>query len=89
MINSTCDRSDEITGRTGDTTSKTTLRTLCTDSLVEILDDAICNEWSNNALQVIIRELHNKGYNQDRIIKMVERKFGKETCLKIIRIIFS
>jgi hypothetical protein len=80
----------EITGnRSGDTTGKATLRTLWSETLVEMLYDAIQHEWSNNALSVIIKELYNKGYNRDRLMKMVEKKFGKQACLKIIRIIFS
>ena len=82
MTNLTCDRS-------GNTTGKATFRSIPADSLVEILDDAIRNEWSSNALRVIIKELHNKGYSHDRLIRAVERKFGKEACLKITRIIFS
>ena len=89
MTDITCDRSGDITGRSGDTTGKATFRAIHTDSLIEILADAIYNDWSNNALRVIINELHNKGYNRDRLIKTVERNFGKEACLKIIRIIFS
>ena len=89
MIEITGDRSGDTTGRTGDTTGKTSLRTLWSETLVEMLYDAIQNDWSNNALRVIIKELYKKGYNQDRLMKMVEKKFGKEACLKVIRIIFS
>jgi hypothetical protein len=89
MIEITGNRSGETTGRTGDTTGKATLRTLWSETLVEMLYDAIQHEWSNNALSVIIKELYNKGYNRDRLMKMVEKKFGKQACLKIIRILFS
>ena len=89
MTDITCDRSGDITGRSGDTTGKATFRTIHTDSLIEILDEAIYNDWSNNALRVIIKELHKKGYNEDRLIRMVERKFGKVACLKVVRIIFN
>lgn len=89
MIEISGDRSGDTTGRTGDTTGKATFQTLWSETLVEMLYDAIQHEWSNNALRIIIKELYNKGYNQDRLMKMIDKKFGKEACLKVIRIIFS
>lgn len=89
MVEITGDRTGDPTGRTGDTTGKATFRTLWSETMVEMLYDAIQHEWSNNALRVIIKELYNKGYNQDRLMNMVEKKFGKKACLKVIRIIFN
>lgn len=89
MIEITGERSGDTTGRTGDTTGKATFRTLWSETLIEMLYDAIQHEWSNNALRMIIKELYKKGYNQDRLMKIIEKKFGKVACLKVIRIIFS
>lgn len=80
----------ERTGdRSGDTTGKAALRTLWSQTLIETLYDAIQNEWSNNALEVIIKELYNKGYSQEKLMAMVEKKLGKPATLRIIRIILN
>jgi hypothetical protein len=59
------------------------------DTLVQTLFDAIENDWSNNALEIILKELSRKGYDHRQLLLMVEEKFGKEAALKVIRIIFK
>jgi len=83
------DITDITSDRTGDTTGRATLRSLCPESLVNTLYDAIQHEWSNNALEVIIKELFKKGYKYEKLLYMVENKFGKPAALKVIRIIFN
>ena len=57
---------------------KTDLKTLWSDTLFEMLFDAIENQWSNNAMRQILKELKAKGLNSDKILRSVEKRFGKE-----------
>ena len=75
--------------RSGDTTNRSGFRKLESETLVKTLFDAIEYEWSNNALRVIINELSRKGYDHQKLLCLVEDKFGKSATLKIIRIIFN
>lgn len=59
---------------------KTDLRTLWSETLLELLQEAIENHWSNHAMQEIVRELHRKGYSSDRLMKLVKKKYGQETA---------
>jgi len=75
--------------RSGDTTNRSGFRKLGSETLVKTLFDAIEYEWSNNALEVIIKELSRKGYDHQKLLPLVEDKFGKQTALKVIRILFK
>lgn len=59
---------------------KTDLKTLWSDTLFEMLFDAIENQWSNNAMRQILKELKAKGLNSDKILRSVEKRFGKESA---------
>lgn len=80
---------DITVDRTGDTTNRHTFVALESDTLVKALFDAIENEWSQNAIEVLIREICKKGYDDKRLLNLVETRYGKATALKIIRIIFN
>ena len=75
--------------RTGDATNRFAFQMLEPDTLVKTLFDAIDNEWSGNALRLIIKELSRKNYDKKMLLHLVEDKFGKPTALKIIRILYS
>lgn len=81
--------SDITVERTNNSTNGYAFQMLEPDTLVQTLFDAIENEWSNNALEVIIRELGRKGYDHRQLLFMIEEKFGKPAALKVIRIIFK
>lgn len=67
--------------KTGEKILETTdIRTLWTETLLELLQDAIENQWSDHAIREIVRELQRKGYSQNRLIKTVKKKFGLETA---------
>ena len=59
---------------------KTDLKTLWSETLLELLQEAIENHWSNHALKEIVRELQQKGFSQNRLIKLVKKKYGAETA---------
>lgn len=61
---------------------KTDLRTLWSDTLVGMLNDAIEYNWSANAIREILKELYNKGYKPKQLVRMVEKKFGSEAAQK-------
>lgn len=75
--------------KSGDTTNRSTYHVLEPDTLVQTLFDAIENGWSDNALEVIIKELSRKNFDQRQLLLMLEEKFGKQATLKVIRIIFK
>lgn len=75
--------------RTNNSTNRYMFQMLEPETLVHTLFDAIEYEWSNNALEIIIQELNKKGYDDRHLLDLVEKKFGKEAALKVIRIIFK
>ena len=83
------DITDIPSNRTGDTTGRSAFRIVESETLVKTLLDAIEYEWSTNALEVIIKELSKKGYKYEKLLHMIEKKFGKPAALKIIRIVFN
>ncbi len=75
--------------RTGNsTTNRYTFHKVEPDTLVKTLFDGLENEWSNNALDVILQELVQKGYEEKKLLHMVEDSYGKPAALKVIRILF-
>ena len=67
--------------------TKTDLRTLWSETLVELLCEAVENGWSEKSLQDIIKELYNKGYKFEQLIKILDRKLGPEAATKLVYII--
>lgn len=66
------------------TLQTTERRTLWSETLVEMLYDAVEYDWSSNALREILIELYHKGYKLDKVAKMVNKKFGKEAVAKLL-----
>jgi hypothetical protein len=75
------------TNITEDKLLKTDLRTLWSDTLVELLYDAVREEWSDNAIQEIIKELYNKGYKTEQLMKMLDMKIGPEAATRLARLL--
>ena len=66
------------------TLQTTQRRTLWSETLVEMLYDAVESDWSGNALREILVELHHKGYRLDKVAKMVDKKYGKEAVVRLL-----
>jgi len=66
---------------------KIDLRTLWSDTLVELLCDAVKGKWSDKAIQEIIKELYNKGYKTERRMTIFEMKLGSESATRSARFI--
>jgi hypothetical protein len=79
--------SDITVEKSGNSTNGYAFQRLDPDTLVHTLFDAIENEWSDNALEVVLKQLSRKGFDQRQLLFMIEEKFGKPAALKIIRII--
>ena len=79
---------DITADKSGDTTNHNTFVSLESESLVRSLFDALENGWSDNALEVLVREICKKGYDPKRLLNLVENRCGKTAALKVIRIIF-
>jgi hypothetical protein len=62
-----------------------TLKTLWSETLFEMLYDALQHDWSSNAIREIVRELAQKGYKVERTMKKVERRFGKDGAQRLFR----
>ncbi len=69
--------------KTEDVLEKTDLKTLWSDTLFEMLFDAIENQWSNNALREILKHLKIKGLKPNKILQAIESRYGKESAHKL------
>ena len=68
---------------TEDKLLKTDLRTLWSETLVELLCDAVKGEWSDKAIQEIIKELYNKGYKTEKLMTILDNKLGPEAATRL------
>ena len=71
----------------GDTLLKTDLRTLWSETLIELLHDAVKEDWSEKAIKDIISELYNKGYKTEQLMVMLDKKIGPEAAIKLARFV--
>ena len=71
----------------GDTLLKTDLRTLWSETLIELLHDAVKEDWSEKAIKEIISELYNKGYKTEQLMVMLDKKIGPEAATKLARFV--
>lgn len=69
--------------KTEEILEKTDLKTLWSDTLYEMLYDALENDWSNNALEQILKQLKNKGLKPEKVLHKVEELYGKDMALKL------
>ena len=72
---------------TEDKVLKTDLRTLWSETLVDLLHDAVKENWSEKAIRDIIKELYNKGYKTEQLIAMLDKKIGPEAADRLARFI--
>jgi len=70
-----------------DTLLKTDLRTLWSETLIELLHDAVKEDWSEKAIKDIIKELYNKGYKTEQLMVMLDKKIGPEAATKLARFV--
>ena len=70
-----------------DTLLKTDLRTLWSETLIELLHDAVKEGWSEKAIKDIISELYNKGYKTEQLMVMLDKKIGPEAATKLARFV--
>ena len=75
------------TDLTEDELLKTDLRTLWSDTLIELLCDAVKREWSDKAIKEIIKELYNKGYKTERLMTILDKNLGSEAATRLARYI--
>ena len=68
---------------------KTDLRTLWSDTLVEMLHEAVNEDWSESAVREIVRELYNKGYKTEQLIAMIDKKIGPNAAARLARFIID
>lgn len=64
-----------------------TLRTLWSETLFEMLYEAMEHNWSDNATREILKELVHKGYKLNRVVKKVEKRFGKAGKKRLLSMI--
>ena len=72
---------------TEDALAKTDLTTLWSETLIDLLDDAVKENWSEQAIRDIIKELYNKGYKTEQLIVMLEKKIGPEAADRLARFV--
>lgn len=74
---------------TKDNIEKTDLRTLWSETLIELLLDAARENWSDHIIQDIVKELYNKGYKTEQLIKLLDRKVGPDAATKLARFLIN
>lgn len=62
----------------------TKLQTLWTETLFEMLFDAVKHDWSANALMEIMKELNRKGYRSGRVVNRVRKKLGDKASRQLM-----
>jgi len=67
-----------------DTIHTTDLGTLWSETLFEMLNDAVQNDWSLNAVTEILKELHSKGYRIERVVRKIKKKYGDEAASRLL-----
>lgn len=72
-------------GITRENIAKTDLRTLWSDTLIELLLDAVKEEWPERIIKDLVKELYNKGYKPERLMKLLEQKLGPDAAKKTAR----
>ncbi len=72
---------------TEDALAKTNLRTLWSETLIDLLDDAVKGDWSDKAIKDIVKELYNKGYKTEQLIAMLDKKIGPEAADRLARFV--
>jgi methionine salvage enolase-phosphatase E1 len=70
-----------------DTLLKTDLRTLWSETLIELLHDAVREDWTDKAIKNIISELYNKGYKTEQLMVMLDKKIGPDAATKLARFV--
>ena len=68
--------------------AKTDLRTLWTDTLVDLLVDAVQQGWSEQVIKDLVNELYNKGYKPEKLMKLLERKLGPDAATRLAKFLF-
>ena len=68
---------------------KTDLRTLWSETLVELLHDAVKEKWSDKAIKEIIKELYNKGYKTEQLMALLDKKIGPEAATFLARFVLE
>ena len=72
---------------TEDALAKTDLRTLWSETLIDLLHDAVKGDWSDKAIKDIVKELYNKGYKTEQLMTMLDKKIGPEAATRLARFV--
>ena len=72
---------------TEDALLKTDLHTLWSETLIDLLHDAVKGDWSDKAIKDIVKELYNKGYKTEQLIAMLDKKIGPEAATRLARFV--
>ncbi len=78
-----------MANKTEDKLKNTDLRSLWSETLVELMCEAVSEDWSEHAMGEIIKELYNKGYKTDQIIAMIDKRLGAEAAGRLAKFIIE
>lgn len=73
--------------KTEDKLQTTDLRTLWSETLVEMLCDAVKENWSDNAIEEIVKALFDKGMKTEQMIRILDRKLGPDAATRLARFV--
>ena len=69
--------------RQDDDTTKTTAKTLWSETILEILYESLKANKSDAQIGEILREVQSKGFKRDYLVERVEKKVGDRAAIRV------
>lgn len=66
-----------------DDTTKTTAKTLWSETILEILYESLKANKSDAQIGEILREVQSKGFKRDYLVERVEKKVGDRAAIRV------
>jgi len=72
-----------LSERQDDDTTKTTAKTLWSETILEILYESLKANKSDAQIGEILREVQSKGFKRDYLVERVEKKVGDRAAIRV------
>ena len=72
-----------MTSEPDEDTTKTTAKTLWTETLLEILYESLRMNKTDKQIGDVLKEVQAKGFKRDYIIEKVQKKLGDQATMRI------
>lgn len=67
----------------GDDTTRTTAKTLWSETILEILYESLKANKSDSQISDVLREVQSKGFKREYIVEKVEKKVGDRAAMRV------